>query len=229
MTPGQREHPAGDLVRISMPHTPEMEQWEAMVLSTIRHYDQNAASFWEGTKDHDVSQNRDALLTAMGQPLAGRTVLDFGCGPGRDIAYFQSLGMKVTGLDASKEFVRMAREYTGAEVLHQDFHKLDLPPSYFDGIFANASLFHVYRTHLPAVLSTLHDALAPGGILFSSNPRADEDTENFSGRYGYYLCYETYAELMKKAGFEEMGHFYRPPGKPRHLQPWLASTWRKLR
>ena len=164
-----------------MPHTPELEQWEAMVLSTIRHYDQNAASFWEGTKDHDVSQNRDALLTAMGQPLAGRTVLDFGCGPGRDIAYFQSLGMKVTGLDASKEFVRMAREYTGAEVLHQDFHKLDLPQSYFDGIFANASLFQVYRTHLPAVLSTLHDALAPGGILFSSNPRGDEDTENFSG------------------------------------------------
>ncbi|CAE7469111.1 tam [Symbiodinium natans] len=207
------------------------EDWRGMVESTIGHYDQNAASFWAGTKDHDVSQNREALLTAMGHPLEGTkgTVLDLGCGPGRDIAHFLSLGLKVTGLDASKEFVRMAREHTGAEVLHQDFHRLELPASYFHGIFANASLFHVYRPHLPAVLSSLHDAMIPGGILFSSNPRADEDTENFSGRYGYYMCYETYAALMRKAGFEEVGHFYRPSGKPRHLQPWLASTWRKPR
>lgn len=200
-----------------------------MVLSTISHYDKNAVSFWAGTKDHDVSQNRDALIQAMGEPLSGQHVLDLGCGPGRDIAYFQSLGLRVTGLDGSAEFVRMASEYTGAEVLLQDFHDLELPKAAYDGIFANASLFHVYREQLPKVLSQLHAALVPGGVLFSSNPRADEDMENFTGRYGYYMCYESYAALMKKAGFEEIGHFYRPTGQPRHLQPWLASTWRKPR
>jgi SAM-dependent methyltransferase len=198
-----------------------------MVLSTISHYDKNAVSFRAGTKDHDVSQNREALLRALGEPLQGKTVLEFGCGPGRDIAYFQSLGLQVTGLDGSAEFVRMAAEYTGAEVLLQDFHDLRLPEAAYDGIFANASLFHVYREQLPKVLSQLHAALVPGGVLFSSNPRADDDTENFSGRYGYYMCYDTYAALMKAAGFEEIEHYYRPPGQPRHLQPWLASTWRK--
>jgi len=25
----------------------------------------------------------------------------------------------------------------------------------------------------------------------------------------------------------EAGHYYRPPGRPRHQQPWLATVWRK--
>jgi hypothetical protein len=32
---------------------------------------------------------------------------------------------------------------------------------------------------------------------------------------------------MIAAGFVEITHYYRPPGKPREQQPWLASIWRK--
>ena len=205
----------------------EIESWEGMIRSTIGHYDANAMSFWAGTKDHDVSQNRQAFLDGLGAPYEGKRVLDLGCGPGRDTAYFHSLGMKVTGLDASAKFIEMVQQTPGVEGLLQDFHALQLEPSTFDGIFANASLFHVHRPQLPKVLAQLHQALVTGGVLFSSNPRADVDTENFSGRYGNYMCYETYSQLLKEAGFQEVGHFYRPTGLPRSQQPWLASTWRK--
>lgn len=205
----------------------QTEEWEGMVLATISHYNQNAASFWAGTKAHDVSQNRAALLDAMDTPLAGKRLLDLGCGPGRDTAYFQSLGLQVTGLDASSEFIRMAAQTPGVKTLLQDFHDMQLPDAEYHGIFANASLFHVYRQHLPRVLSQLFHALVPGGVLFSSNPRADTDMESFDGRYGNYMCYETYASLMAEAGFKELGHFYRPAGLPRNQQPWLASTWRR--
>jgi hypothetical protein len=52
---------------------------------TLGHYNEHAGSFWHGTKDHDVSQNRESLL----QHLRGTPpfrILDFGCGPGRDLS-----------------------------------------------------------------------------------------------------------------------------------------------
>jgi SAM-dependent methyltransferase len=194
---------------------------------TIAHYDASAQSFRDGTWDHDVSQNYTALLGALeGAPPF--SILDFGCGPGRDLAYFRSLGHEAVGLDGSAEFVRMARESSGCEVLHQDFLALSLPAGRFDGVFANASLFHVPRAELPRVLRELHAALKPRGVLFSSNPRGD-DTEGWNGaRYGSYHSLESWRALVVAAGFEELAHYYRPPGKPRSEQPWLATVWRRV-
>lgn len=192
---------------------------------TIEHYDQSAESFRAGTADHDVSQNYAALLTAIEVPPPF-VLLDFGCGPGRDLTYFRSLGHEAVGVEGSARFVEMARG-TGAEVLHQDFVALSLPSGRFDGIFANASLFHVPRAELPRVLRELHAALRPGGVLFASNPHGD-DRDGFSGtRYGAYYTHETWSSLVTAAGFEELRHYYRPAGKPRSEQPWLATVFRK--
>ena len=97
----------------------------------------------------------------------------------------------------------------------------------FDGIFANASLFHVPSAALPQVLAHLFAALKPGGVLFSSNPRG-ENQEGLSGeRYGCYWNLDTWRRFVTAAGFAEITHYYRPPGLPRDQQPWLASVWRK--
>src|SRR5689334_21690260 len=105
---------------------------------TLSHYDDNAASFQEGTRDHDVSQNVSALLGSM-EGTGPFSILDLGCGPGRDLITFRSLGHEAVGLDGAEQFVGMARA-TGCEVIHQDFLALDLPQGRFHGIFANASL-----------------------------------------------------------------------------------------
>ena len=86
---------------------------------TIRHYDENAADYWEGTKSHDVRQNTEALLTHTDGP-GPYSILDFGCGPGRDLMHFTSLGHEAVGLDGSAELAALAR-YSGCEVLHQNF------------------------------------------------------------------------------------------------------------
>ena len=110
--------------------------------TTLSHYEAGAREFWEGTRDHDVSQNLDALLDAI--PGEGPfRILDFGCGPGRDLGALRERGHHPVGLDGVETFVRMAREFAGVDVWHQDFLALDLPPAHFDGVFANASLFHV--------------------------------------------------------------------------------------
>lgn len=188
--------------------------------ATIRYYDMNAVSFWEGTKDHDVTQNFNAFLDAC-QPDKSLDILDLGCGPGRDMLHFKSLGHRPVGLDGSDVFCRMALNYTGCTVWHQSFLNLDLPKEGFDGIFANAALFHVPSQELSRVLKELNRALRHGGILFTSNPRGNKEGWN-GDRYGHYMEFNNYRVYLDEAGFEIIYHYYRPQGEPCHKQPWLA-------
>ena len=194
---------------------------------TLLHYEENASNFCEGTKHHDVSQNICSLLEHISGSAPFR-ILDFGCGPGRDLNHFVDMGHLPVGLDGSAAFVAMARQYSGCEVLHQEFLDLDLPSDYFDGVFANASLFHVPRQELPRVLRELWETLKPGGILFTSNPRGNNE-EGWSGdRYGSFHDPGQWHAFIGDAGFQELHHYYRPAGKPREQQPWLATVSRKM-
>ncbi len=193
---------------------------------TLAHYDQRADDFRAGTLDHDVSQNIAALLRHI-EARPPFTVLDFGCGPGRDLAAFAQLGHTAIGLEGSERFAAMAREHSGCEVWRQDFLALELPAQRFDGVFANASLFHVPGQELPRVLRQLHATLKTGGALFSSNPRGANDEGWNRGRYGAYHDLEAWRGFMTEAGFSELEHYYRPEGLPIDQQPWLASVWRR--
>lgn len=193
---------------------------------TLAHYTARAQQFWEGTREHDVRQNIDALLRHLhGSPPL--RILDFGCGPGRDLATFRALGHEPTGLDGSPAFAEMARAHSGCEVWVQDFLALNLPASHFDGIFANASLFHVPSRELPRVLRELHATLKQESVLFASNPRGNNEEGWSGGRYGSYYDLPTWRTYLEQAGFIELEHYYRPQGLPREQQPWLASVWRK--
>lgn len=208
-----------------MPQSPE--DLQRITARTLAHYDRNARSFWEGTRDHDVRQNIDALLQHI-EVKPPFEILDLGCGPGRDLITFTALGHHVSGLDGSKELVALARANSGCDVFEQNFLALDLPSERFDGVFANAVLFHIPSLELPRVLGELHATLKPGGVLFSSNPRGNGE-EGWNGdRYGVFYDWDTWREYVTAAGFVELTHYYRPAGLPRDQQPWLASVWQKL-
>jgi len=193
---------------------------------TLAHYEARADDFWEGTRGHDVSQNVAALLSNIegAPPFA---ILDFGCGPGRDLKTFASLGHVAIGLEGAPRFAEMARAFSGCEVWQQDFLRLDLPEGRFDGIFANASLFHVPSADLPRVLRELRAALKPRGVLFSSNPHGQDEEGWNRGRYGVYHRPATWRAHGVAADFLEIDHYFRPAGLPREQQPWLATLWRK--
>ena len=193
---------------------------------TLAEYDRMSEAYRHGTADHDVSQNIAALLDAI-EGAPPHVILDLGCGPGRDLRAFAALGHEVVGLEGAAGLVALARAGTDCPVLHQDFLALDLPPAHFDGIFANASLFHVPSSQIARVLAELAAALKPRGVLFCSNPRGDNQEGWVGGRYGCFYHLETWRALVTGAGFAELHHYYRPPGRPRHQQPWLATVWRK--
>lgn len=206
--------------------TPLLDDLRLITANTLEHYNVRAAEFWEGTRDHDVTQNIKALLRHMrgAPPLR---ILDFGCGPGRDLAALRALGHEPVGLDGSPALVAMAREHSGREVWEQNFLALQLPDGYFHSIFANASLFHVPRQELPRVLSELDAALQPDGVLFTSNPRGNNEEGWNRGRFGVYHDLQSWRAYLATAAFLELEHYYRPPGLQRAQQPWLASVWRK--
>jgi SAM-dependent methyltransferase len=193
---------------------------------TLADYEEYAESFWLNTKRHDVSQNITVFLRHI-EGTYQFAILDFGCGPGRDLKTFQELGHEPVGLDGAARFVEMARAYSGCEVWHQDFLKLELPQERFDGVFANASLFHVPRQELSRVLAELRSCLTPRGVLFSSNPCGQNEEGWMGGRYGVWHDDVSWRDVLTRVGFGELEHYYRPPGVPRTQQAWFASVWRK--
>jgi SAM-dependent methyltransferase len=202
---------------------PELDELARL---TLEHYNQHAEDFRQGTQDHDVSQNIAALLQYI-ESAPPFTILDLGCGPGRDLKLFTGLGHIAVGLEGAGRFAEMARAASGCEVWQQDFLKLELPQGRFDGVFANAALFHVPSQELPRVLRELHATLKPGGVLFSSNPHGHNEEGWSSGRFGAFHDLDRWRRYVSTAGFVELTHYYRPPGLPRERQPWLASVWRR--
>ena len=213
----------------SDPGSPHLDNAQLQRISdvTIAHYDRSAQAYLDGTRDHDVSQNYTAFLDAM-EAKHVFSILDLGCGPGRDLQYFRSLGHAAVGLDGSKEFVALARSYSGCKVLHQDFLAMELPENHFDGVFANASLFHVPSQELPRILLELFTSLKSRGVLFSSNPRGNNEEGFSASRYSCFFDLDTWRKYLTAAGFFEVQFYYRPAGLPRHKQPWLANVWRKV-
>ena len=193
---------------------------------TLDAYEERSEQFWIGTRQHDVGQNIEALLRNIRSDPPFE-ILDFGCGPGRDLLKFSELGHHPTGIDGCAAFVKMAKSYSNCDVFEQNFLRLELPNDFFDGIFANASIFHVPTQELTRVLQQLYCCLKPGGVLFCSNPRGSDIERFIDNRYGVFMRWKTWRSYPLNVGFSELEHYYRPQKLPRNQQPWLASLWRR--
>jgi ubiquinone/menaquinone biosynthesis C-methylase UbiE len=137
-------------------------------------YDRGAkgyADYWPGPREF-LSSETAAFLQHL--PKGGR-ILDAGCGPGQDAAYFASLGYEVAGFDLSEEFLKIARRrLPGATFIKADMRKLDFPDRSFDGVWASFSFHHLSKADAPAALAELKRVLKAGGVLFISGHRAEQ-------------------------------------------------------
>ena len=137
---------------------------EAFMNETLSYYNQNADAFIEGTRNADMTRQYRFFLKYL--PVGG-TLLDLGCGSGRDSAYFASLGFRVTAVDGSEELCKRVRANYGIEAHCIRFEELSFEEA-FDAVWACASLLHVSKAEMPGVLAKVAAALKPGGILYAS-------------------------------------------------------------
>lgn len=125
---------------------------------TLEYYNRTAQDYTADTLHADVSGLYPFFLTHL-PPNA--TILDLGCGPGRDSKCFLEKGYRVLSIDGSEELCKIASTHTGQPVLCQTFEALDYTQE-FDGVWACASLLHVPKTRLPKVLENISRALKKG-------------------------------------------------------------------
>lgn len=159
--------------------------------NTLNYYNENAKSFIEGTVNVNFVKVQDIFLQLL--PSRG-TILDFGCGSGRDTKYFIEHGYKVDAIDGSIELCKLASEYTGIDVKHMLFQELTDAKKY-DGIWACASILHVKRTELPEILQKMCNATKNNGIIYVSFKYGDFEGER-NGRYFTDMTEESMSELL---------------------------------
>ena len=145
---------------------------------TLNYYNSNAAVFSETTKNVDFSEVQQ-IFTKHLSPDA--SILDFGCGSGRDTKYFLNNGYHVTATDGSGVICKMATDYTGIQVKQMLFEELD-DRNQYDGIWACASVLHLSREKLPNIFHKMHQALKTNGIIYTSFKYGTFEGER-NGRY----------------------------------------------
>lgn len=166
-------------------------------MDSIEYYNKYAAKIYEDTVNVDMSEIMKEFLELLEE---GDTILDLGCGSGRDSLYLYELGYDVTPLDASEEMCKLAEIHTGLDVLQMTYDEMEFE-DVFDGIWACSSLLHLPKEEMEAVLIKLSDALCDRGVLYLSVQKGD--FEGFRGeRY-----FSDYTEESLKAMIETTGLF----------------------
>ena len=132
--------------------------------ATLKYYKENVDEFYESTVVADVTPLRERFIKYLPESAS---VLDFGCGSGRDTKAFMDEGFDVTAIDGSHELCIRASQYSGVEVKCMDFFELN-DKERFDGIWACASVLHVDIDRIPELLTKMREALVPGGVVYLS-------------------------------------------------------------
>ena len=173
-------------------------------MDSIDYYNKYAAKEFEETVNQDMSKIMEEFLDLLEE---GDTILDLGCGSGRDSLAFYELGYDVTALDASEEMCQLAEIHTGLEVLQMTYEEMDFD-NVFDGIWACASLLHTPKKELSGILTKIARALNDKGILYMSFNLGD--SEGFRGeRYFCDYTEDSMTELLRDNGRFEIIKFWR--------------------
>ena len=162
-----------------------------MKIKTIEYYNENVSKFVNDTQDVVFCATQDLFLSYLNE---GNSILDLGCGSGRDTKYFLSKGYKVDAMDGSMEICKVASDYTGINVKCLLFNELDEIDKY-DGIWACASILHLDRDDLIDVFHRIARALKDNGILYTSFKYSEfEGMRN--GRYFTDFTIESFNEFQ---------------------------------
>jgi SAM-dependent methyltransferase len=166
---------------------------------TTSFYDDNAETY--ATRDRKRPLARlDAFLAALPEHAH---ILELGCGGGQDCAYMLSRGFDVRPTDGSAELAQQAEKLIGKPVKVMRFEELAAREE-FDGVWAEASLLHVPRADLPAILCLIRDALKESGVFHASFKAGTAEGHDGFGRYYNYPSREWLQELLVAGGWRDI-------------------------
>lgn len=150
-----------------------VEEKEKAKMNSLNYYNENSKKFIEDT----FNVSMESLLTEFAALLKiGATILDVGCGSGRDSKWFLEHGYDVWAHDGSEDMVVHCQKFLKHRVELATFEEYHTDKK-FDGLWACASLLHVPREKLPEILMKYVSFLNDGGIFFMSFKLRNKDFE----------------------------------------------------
>ena len=161
---------------------------------TIEYYNNEADRFFESTVSVDFSKIQEQFLKYV---KPGGRILDLGCGSGRDSRAFLERGYEVVAVDGSRELAKIAGAYIGQKVIVADFREFE-PEGTFDGIWACASLLHLPKGEIAAVMRQMAAHLAEGGCFYASFKYGEFQGER-NGRHFTDMTEESFKVLLREA------------------------------
>ena len=190
---------------------------------TLNYYNEQAEKFVQGTVDVEFSHLQNQFIEML---PAGGTILDLGCGSGRDSKAYKNAGFKVIAVDGSEALCKIAGEYIGQEVICCKFQDLEVKGK-LDGVWACATLLHLEKEDVVKTMQKLTDCLVPGGIFYASFKYGDFSGDR-NGRFFTDMTEDSFAELLKQVeGLEIVKQIITEDARPDRSERWLNVFLKK--
>ncbi|MBM9536743.1 class I SAM-dependent methyltransferase [Desulfobulbus alkaliphilus] len=185
-------------------------------------YEENHQSYFASTVDIDPSAFLEPLARQL-KPKA--TVLDIGCGSGRDLLWLAKRGFRPTGFEQSPGLASMARKHAGCPVIEGDFTLYDFSGLQFSALVFVGSLVHLSHEAYPAVLKSTFRALVPGGIVLITMKEGDGTTLAADGRVFTLWARQDIEQIFAMNQLHTLD-FSRQTSKIRPSDIWLGYVLR---
>ena len=191
--------------------------------ATIAYYQANAPHYTLSF-GQAPSRHLDVFLDRL---APGASVLELGCGAGRDSARIAERGFTLDATDGTPAMVHKANERFDIAARVMRFDELDAKETY-DAVWAHACLLHVARADLPGVLASVHAALRKNGLHFANYKLGSAEGRDPLGRLTNLPDEEWLEHTYRAAGFAILAtQRYRGKGADGVQRDWYALTLRK--
>jgi 2-polyprenyl-3-methyl-5-hydroxy-6-metoxy-1,4-benzoquinol methylase len=174
------------------------------LIRTIDAYRKNADAYHKTELSIDMSCFADKLIAML---APGSSILDVGCGSGRDSKYFSDRGFNVTGIDLTPEFIDIASRYNPAATFRlRDMRNIESLNQSFDGLWSCASFLHIPASDAQGTLEGFNRILNPDGAMFLSVKKGEGEKTvpymNSTERFYTFYSQEGIERLVRAAGFD---------------------------
>jgi SAM-dependent methyltransferase len=157
---------------------------------------------------------------------AGSTVVDVGCGSGRDILWFQDRGFRVIGVERSSGLAGLARRNTACRIIEADFESYDFTKISADAVVLIGALVHLPHAEFPAVLESVCRALNDPGTLLITMKEGSGSVTDQDGRQ-FYLWQDKDLRSVFQSQKLKAIDFFRQPSEINPNDTWLGYVLKK--
>ena len=192
---------------------------------TIDYYNDHSGEFAERVNSVDMSREYRRFLRYVPK---GGSIVDMGCGSGRDMRFFSEEGYSVSGVDASEMMCKVARDYSHCPVVCCDALAWK-PESKCDAIWANGSLLHLPLDEIITFLKTKTAFLKPGGIIYFSMKAGIPEGYDEKGRYFTPFSESILDSVLADGKLTMLERWTEDDGLGREGFHWEAVILRRIR